>query len=150
MDNTEKENIGWELFTNCAYTVVAVIDNENHPYCIPISPVVLARSIYFHTSVRGKLKSIFEDKPFVTINCVGKTELVPERFTTSYASAIASGFGEVLKDNQEKMKALEAICIKYASSNLDNFDGAIERSYERTAVMKINVETIMSKVRCHR
>ena len=82
-------------------------------------------NIYFHTSNKGKLKSIFELKPFVSINCIGKTRLVPKKFMTAYESTIAFGVGEVLTDDNEKLKVLEEICIKYASGNLDNFDSGI-------------------------
>ena len=104
MENIVKENesIAWELFRNCEYAVVAVIDQDGYPYCIPISPIVMNETIYFHSSNKGNLKAIFDSEPRVSINCVGKTKLVPEKFTTAYESAIGSGYGEFLTEDNKK------------------------------------------------
>ncbi|WP_088369706.1 pyridoxamine 5'-phosphate oxidase family protein [endosymbiont 'TC1' of Trimyema compressum] len=56
MESSVKEKNAWDLFKNCEYGVVAVIDQDARPYSIPISPVVLDNNIYFHTSNKGKLK----------------------------------------------------------------------------------------------
>lgn len=148
--NTDNEKIGLDLLRDCEYAVVTTIDENGLPYSIPISQVVVDDKIYFHTSNKGTLKKIVGNGNGVSIVAVGKTELVPEKFTTSYESAIATGKIEVIEDKDEKLAALKAICEKYALSNMDHFETAIENAFERTAIFKINVQKISSRVRNHR
>ena len=62
-----------------------------------------------------------------------------DSFTLQYKSAMAVGFAEVVTDRTEKVEALRLICQRFLPHHMDAFDTAIERSLERTAVVKITL-----------
>lgn len=52
---------------------------------------------------------------------------------------MAVGTAEVVTDKAEKIEALRLICQRFLPHHMDAFDAAIERSLERTAVVKISL-----------
>jgi hypothetical protein len=52
---------------------------------------------------------------------------------------MAVGKAEIVKDRDEKIKALRAICQRFLPKHMDAFNDAISRSLERTAVVKITL-----------
>ena len=53
--------------------------------------------------------------------------------------AMAVGIAKVVTDKKEKIEALRIICQRFLPQHMDAFDAAIERSLERTAVVKITL-----------
>ena len=60
-------------------------------------------------------------------------------FTLQYKSATAVGKAEIVTDREEKIAALRAICQRFLPHHMDAFDNAINRSLERTAVVRITL-----------
>ena len=60
-------------------------------------------------------------------------------FTLQYKSAMAVGKAEIVTDRAEKIEALRAICQRFLPKHMSAFDEAIDRSIERTAVVKITL-----------
>ena len=52
---------------------------------------------------------------------------------------MAIGVAEVVTDRAEKIEALRLICQRFLPHHMDAFGAAIERSLERTAVVKITL-----------
>lgn len=142
---TEAE--AFAVLKGCEYAVLATIDKSGDPYCIPVSPVLMDKKIYFHCAPEGeKLDNILRH-PRVCLTCVGDTELVPEQFTTLYESAVVRGRAEIVTDEMEKVSALQCLCMKYASQNLDAMGAAIERSLARTGIVCITIDEITGKAK---
>ena len=60
-------------------------------------------------------------------------------FTLQYKSAMAVGKAVIVTDKEEKIEALRAICQRFLPKHMSAFDEAIDRSIERTAVVKITL-----------
>lgn len=135
-----------QILENCEYAVFSTVNaDDGSPYCIPVSPVTEGDFIYFHCAMKGqKIDNLCADSR-VCLTCVGGTELVPERFTTKYESAVVCGRAELLEQPEEKRHALYLLCQKYAPSNLENFEAETAASLPRTAVCKIAIESITGK-----
>jgi nitroimidazol reductase NimA-like FMN-containing flavoprotein (pyridoxamine 5'-phosphate oxidase superfamily) len=142
-----------ELLRDCEYATLATINTDGTPYCIPISPVLIGNSVYFHCATEGKKLDNISKNNAVCISCARNVNPIPENFTTEYESAVAFGKCEIVSDESdeakaEKIMALRAICEKYAKSNMDNFDSFNEKiaaSLHRTCVCKILIEHITGK-----
>jgi hypothetical protein len=52
---------------------------------------------------------------------------------------MAVGIAKIVTDKAEKTEALRIICQRFLPQHMDAFDAAIERSLERTAVVKITL-----------
>ncbi len=145
VDKQRDEDFARAVVEKCEYATLATVDKEGNPYCIPISPVLIDNSVYFHTAMQGQKNDNISINSKVCLSCVGDTNLVPERFTTQYESAVVIGNCHIVIDEQEKTKALYAICEKYAASNLHEADIKIKKSLSVTQIYRISIESISGK-----
>jgi len=134
-----------QVFADSEYCTLAMVDENNKPYCIPISPVIDNDHIYFHCATEGKKLDILKNNNNVCISCVSYTKLLPEKYTTEYKSAVATGRCEIVLDKEEALHALLLITKKYAMNNLENFEKEVNSSEGKVYVMRVTIDTITGK-----
>ncbi|KMT22522.1 pyridoxamine 5'-phosphate oxidase family protein [Clostridium cylindrosporum] len=145
-DREIDEKVAYDLLVNTEYAILGTINVEDGtPYCIPISPVVEEDYIYFHCAPVGQKVDNIKNNPNVCVTCVGDTNLVPEQFTTEYESTVVKGVAGEVTEDEEKIFALRKICEKFAPSNMDNFQKAVNASLKRTNIYKIKIQSISGK-----
>lgn len=134
----------FEVFDKAPYITVSFTRPDGGPYGVPLS---LARkdgtTFYFHGALQGEKMDCIASNPKVALSAV--TRCTPtvgpkdDSFTLQYKSAMAVGVAEVVTDRTEKIEALRLICQRFLPHHMDAFDAAIERSLERTAIVKITL-----------
>ena len=134
-----------QVLDKCAYMVLAMTDREGNPYCIPVSGVREGMTLYFHCALEGEKADCMHRHPRVCVTGVGETVLVPEEFTIAFESAVARGTAEEVTVEAEKIHALRLLCLRYAASNMAEFDGAVQRSLGRTGIWKITMDSVTGK-----
>ena len=144
-DRQMTEEFAWEVVDRCEYAVVAMTAENGEPYCLPVNVVREGKNIYFHSAMEGRKAECLRLHPRVCLTCVGENRVLPERYTTLYASAVAFGTARELTDAGEKTEALRLLCGRYAPDHMDGFDAAIAASLGRTAIWCIAVEEISGK-----
>ena len=144
-DRQMTEDFAWEVVDRCEYAVIAMTAEDGTPYCLPVNVVREGRNIYFHSAMAGRKAESLRLHPRVCLTCVGENQVLPERYTTLYASAVAFGTARELTDAREKTEALRLLCRRYAPSHMDAVDAAMDASLGRTAVWCIAVEEITGK-----
>ena len=133
-----------EVLDKAPYVTVSFMRPDGLPYGGPLS---LARTddktFYFHCALEGDKLDCIAANPRVALSAVTKCAptVGPKdgSFTLQYKSAMAVGKAEIVKDRDEKIKALRAICQRFLPKYMDAFNDAIARSLERTAVVKITL-----------
>ena len=133
-----------EVLDKAPYVTVSFTRPDGSPYGVPLS---LARTgdktFYFHCALEGDKLDCIAANPTVALSAVTRcTPTIGPKdgsFTLQYKSAMAVGNAEVVSDRSEKIEALRAICQRFLPQHMDAFDDAIERSLERTAVVKITL-----------
>ena len=133
-----------EVLDKAPYVTVSFTRLDGSPYGVPLS---LARTddktFYFHCALEGDKLDCIAVNPIVALSAVTRcTPTVGPKdgsFTLQYKSAMAVGKAEVVMDRSEKIEALRAICQRFLPQHMEAFDNAIERSLERTAVVKITL-----------
>ena len=133
-----------EVLDKAPYITVSFVRPDGTPYGVPLS---LARTddktFYFHCALEGDKLDCIAANPRVALSAVTKCAptVGPKdgSFTLQYKSAMAVGKAEIVKDRDEKIKALRAICQRFLPKYMDAFNDAIARSLERTAVVKITL-----------
>ena len=92
------------------YGILSTICENGTPYGVPVSYVYSNNCIYFHCAknVGLKLDNIGNNSN-VCFTVVGKTELLPAKFSTKYESAIVFGQARLLKENEKKEPLLKLI-----------------------------------------
>lgn len=133
------------VFEECEYATIAMLDTDSNPYCIPISPVIYSDVIYFHCAIQGRKLDCIKNSNNVCISAVSYTNLLPDRFTTEYKSAVAKGICEIVTDEDEILFALKLITQKYALSNMNAFSQEVENSIGKLYIVKINIYSITGK-----
>jgi len=130
---------------NCAFSVMATINSDGTPYCIPLSLAREGEWLYFHCAREGhKIDNLmYQNK--VCVSCVGTVKVIQKEFSTEYESAIINGIASEVIDKQEKIHALELISKRYTPNNMADFDNAIRRNLNITAVWKIHIDEISGK-----
>lgn len=135
-----------ELLKKGEYGVLSTCGEDNNPYGIPLSYVVIDKNIYFHCgSVGTKLDNIsINDK--VSFTVVGKTKILQDKFSMEYESAIAFGRAIKLKD-EEKYEPLMEFIRKYSPEFIEDGRLHIDRAKEKTTLIKMEIYSFSGKHR---
>lgn len=129
------------------YGILSTSDKNNQPYGIPVNYVVMDGSIFFHCATEGhKLENITTNQG-VSFCVVGKTELIPEKFSTRYESVVVSGNAEVVEKPGLKKTALRDLVAKYAPDHLASGDAYIGQLMDQTTVVRISIDHLAGKAR---
>ena len=133
-----------ELLKQCKYGILSTCGEDNQPYGIPLSYVVIDKNIYFHCAGVGtKLDNIrVNDK--VSFTVVGKTEVLQEKFTTQYESVIAFGRAVMLKE-EEKYEPLMEFIKKYSPEFIEEGQLYIDKAKGITTLIKIEIYSFNGK-----
>lgn len=146
-DREESPEFALELLKTCEYAVLSTVNADGSPYGIPVSPVFMDGCFYFHCAPEGKkLENIRRDSR-VGLVCIGRTRLLPEKFTTEYESAALEGRAVIVTDQEEKRRALLCLCEKYARENMAAAKKAIEGSLHRTGICRIEPVAVTGKAK---
>ncbi len=129
------------------YGILSTSDKNNRPYGIPVNYVMMEEHIYFHCATEGqKLENITANNG-VSFCVVGKTELIPEKFSTRYESVVVSGNADLIEDTVLKKTALRALVNKYAPNHIPAGDTYIDKLMDRTAVVRVSIVHLAGKAR---
>lgn len=129
------------------YGILSTVDAWNHPYGIPVNYVVMEEKIYFHCATEGHKLENISANPDVSFCVVGKTDLVPEKFTTRYESVVATGQARIVHDPVLKKNALRALVAKYAPDHTAAGENYIDKLIEKTALVGITIDGLAGKTR---
>ena len=129
----------------CAYSVLATVNPDGSPYCIPLSMAREGEWLYFHCAKEGHKIDNLRYNNRVCVSCVGDVKAVPDDFSTEFESAIISGAASEITDREEKILALRLISERYTPGNMPAFDEAVRQSLDKTGVWKIHIDEISGK-----
>jgi uncharacterized protein len=135
-----------ELLARGEYGVLSTVSADGAPYGVPLNYCVLEDAVYFHCAPEGhKLENIAADNR-VSFCVVGRTEVLPEKFSTRYESVIVAGRAEEVS-GAEKQRALEGLVTKYSAGFGEAGLRYIAADGPRTRVFKFAIEAISGKAR---
>ncbi len=139
-DRLLDEKSAVEILRNGEYGFLAMQSENGGGYGLPISYVWNERnSIYLHCSPTGRKLRCIELCNKVTFSVVGKTKVIPEKFTTAYESIILECNASINLPKEEKMIALELLIDKYSPNDKEIGLVYAEKSYDRTEIIRLDV-----------
>lgn len=144
--SSRRMDAAWALdvFDRAPYVTLALIRPDGLPYSLPVS-IVRADEVtfYFHCAHEGEKIRCIKANPEVCMSAVSRCHPVYEEekgnFTMYYDSAIAMGRAELVDDRNEKIIALRMICQRFLPGAMNHFEAAVERSLDRTAIVRIRL-----------
>lgn len=156
-DREMDEKFAYSVIDKVQFGTLATVNEDNTPYCIPISFARDENKIYIHSAFQGTKINNIKANNSVTMSFVGNTYIPfpdPESsvgmkendvFTTEFESTIIKGTASFVEDTEEKILAMRLLCEKYCPNNMGFFDAVIKSSLKITCVIRIDIEDIKGK-----
>ncbi len=135
------------LLNEGEYGFLAGCSTDGYGYGIPINFVRNGNSIYFHCAPEGHKIDNFRENDKASFCVVGKTQVIPDKFSTAYESVLA--FGKIVMDlpDEERCKALRLLVKKYCPDFIELGETYMEKSFARTNVLRLDIERITGKTK---
>lgn len=137
------------VIDRCRFAVMATVNPDGTPYCVPLSAARDGEWLYFHCAREGHKIDNLKYQNRVCVSCVGDTSLPPDNFTVAYESAAVFGTAEEVTEREEKIRVLRLICERYTPANMAAFDGEIRKALDATAVWRIHIDEVSGKRRVY-
>jgi len=133
-----------EVFRKAPYITMSMISDNNMPYCIPLSMVVVSNdTFYFHCAKDGQKLDCIKQNNNVCLSAVTKCKptIGPKdnSFTLEYKSAVAYGQATIVTDPEERIETMRAICERFLPNHMAAFDNAVAQSMAHTEIVKITL-----------
>ena len=125
--------------------VLAVLGDDGYPYTVPINYHYTDSKIYLHCAKSGHKLDAIRSNPKVSFCVVERDDILQEKFTTLFKSAVAFGKAEILADKEEMRSSVTALAEKYCSDFLDEVPAEVERGFDMLCMIKINIEHLTGK-----
>lgn len=135
-----------DILQNGEYGILSTCGRDGYPYGVPVNYACADDKIFFHCAKNTGHKQEnlgFSDK--VSFTVVGRTEVVPEKFSDRFESVILFGTAKKLSDGEEKRTALLKLIEKYSPDFIDKGRRYIDASADQTDVYEITIETMTGK-----
>lgn len=126
------------------YGILSTVDAEGQAYGVPLNYVYLNSCIYFHCALQGhKIANIIANSK-VSFCVVGRTRVLPAKFSTEFESVIVFGKASVVQGD-DRYQALLGLVEKYSPEFVTEGHKYIEQFDDRTKVVKIAVSSMTGK-----
>ena len=129
-----------------SHGVLAVLGDGGYPYAVPLSYAFGGGKLYFHSALAGHKIDAIRACGKASFCVVERDDVVPEEFTTRYASAIAFGRVRELSGAAEKRAAIRLLCAKYCPGVPEAAAAAaIERDWAGLNILEFTIESLTGK-----
>jgi len=122
------------------------LSDDDGPYIVPLSFGYDGSSLYFHSFPKGKKIDILRKNGRVCFEFDSDGDPIPSdkacNWNVRYKSVIGSGEARFIEDSDEKLRALEIIMRNYSEQSFEY----PEKEVEKTAVLRVDIETITGKM----
>ena len=135
IDILQRQNVG----------TLALAENGDYPYALPLNYVYYNGKIYFHCAITGHKIDIIKKQNKASFCIIDEDTVVPEKYTTFYRSVIVFGKAEIVEDDAEKMAALKELSYKYISKDDKAHLKEINGAWNRTCVFSLSVDYLSGK-----
>jgi len=149
-DRLATEEVAKDLLKQNEYGILATLGEDSMPYAVPMSYAYVDNAIYMHCATKGHKLDNIRANAKVSFCVVGDTELFPGDFSTNYESTIAFGTASIIEDREEKVKGLKALIDKYSPDFQKEGMDYINRAFDATCVIKVDIEYMTGKKRAER
>ena len=135
-----------QILANGEYGFLATAGSDGQPYGVPLNYVYKNNSLYFHCALEGhKLDNIAANNK-VSFCVVGRTKVLPDKFSTEYESALVFGTASVITGS-ERTRALMDLIEKYSPDFIEEGKKTITQYDEKTKIIKVDIHHISGKAR---
>ena len=125
---------------------LAVLGDDGYPYAVPLSYVWHKGRVYFHCAKSGHKLDAIRACDKVCFTVVDLDDVIPEKFTTAFRSAVVFGRARIVTDEAELIGAMRALAGKYSPNESEEaFQHEMKSSAAALCVVAIDVEHMTGK-----
>lgn len=146
-DREMNREFALSVVDKCEYATLATVSVDGSPYIVPISFVRINEDIFFHCAPVGhKLENLHHESR-VCLNFVTGVNLLPEKITTEYESAIVFGTASEVDCLEKRTRAMAAIMKKYSSVIMHKFGDIMKTmgTPSKMSVWRVHIDNITGK-----
>lgn len=125
--------------------VLGVFGDEGYPYTVPMSYIYSDGKLYFHCAKQGHKMDAIKMNHKVSFTVIDKDEIIPEKFTTYFRSAIAFGTARIVEDDDERLQILRNIVTKYSDGYQDKGEEEIKREWNIVCLVEMTIDHLTGK-----
>lgn len=146
-DRQKDAAFAWQVMREAPYATLSLVDGAGKPYAVPVSQAAdeKAGAIYFHCAMAGEKYEIFKNGCNAVLSAVSHAEIIPDKYTVAYASAVAKGRLEFITDPAERMQAMRLLCMRYDPAAGEKYVACMKDSGARTCLVRLTVAEITGK-----
>lgn len=144
-DKEMDKNSVIDIVKNGKYGIMSTVGDDGYPYGIPLNYVYIDNNIYFHCAPEGHKINNLKYNEKVSFCIVELAEILPEKFTTKYRSAVIFGKAREVLEEKEKKKAFMELIHKYSNEYTEAGERYIDKSMDAAKIFKIEIEDIKGK-----
>lgn len=147
-DRLMPEEQALRLLREGEYGYLSMADAGGEPYGLPISYVwdeAAGNVVYLHCAPEGRKLRVLAERPDVSFCVVGRTQVIPQRFTTAYESLVARARATVVADDDERWHAVQLILQKYSPQHVALGSQYARASLPRTAIIRLDLLSLSGK-----
>lgn len=133
------------MLQSCTSGVLAVQGDDDYPYAVPLSFAYEDGRLFFHCATSGHKLDALARSEKVSFCVIASDDIVPEKFTTHFRSAIVFGRARVVTDDAEKRHALMRLAEKYSPEYVDRAGAEIDGDWKRVCVVELAIEHMTGK-----
>ncbi len=127
------------------YGVLSTVCADGRPYGLPISYAYAGGKLYFHhTAAESLLRENIGGQARACFTVVGKTRLLPEKFSTQYESAIAFG---IIRESEDKTEGLLRLVEALSPAFMEQGRRYAAAAQDRVVVYEFEIEELTGKAR---
>ena len=139
-DKLMDEHAATGLLMNSEYGILSLTDKNGNAYGIPVNYVWDGHdAIYIHCAPEGRKLRCIASNPQVSFCVIGRTHLIPNKFTTEYESIVLSGTARINLTDDEKMQALRCILSKFSPEDKVVGEKYARNSFHRVEIIRIDI-----------
>lgn len=134
------------ILEKCSHGILCTISPDGEPYGVPVNYYYAKEEncVVFHCATAGrKLDNIMANSR-VAFTVVGFEDVIPQKTTTHYESAMVFGTAEIVTDQKEKTDKLVVLCRKYGTTETA-IKASLAKYLPATEVVKIQIQKITGK-----
>ena len=133
-----------QILIDGEYGVLATNGKGGYNYATPLNYVYVDGNLYFHGALEGHKMDNIAMSNNVSFCVVGRTQVLPSKFTAKYESVIVFGKAFIAGE-EEKRKVLTAFIKKYSPCYEQQGENYINRASRYTCVVRMEVEQLTGK-----
>ncbi len=125
--------------------VLSLIGDGGYPYGVPLSYVYHDGHIYFHSAIEGHKVDAIRNNDRASFTVIGRDEVLPQLYTSNFASVICFGHIHIVSDEAERCQALRLLGQRYNPGDEPGLAREMSHGAGRTLVLRFDIQHLSGK-----